>query len=272
VGLGYEKGNNFMKIEISEIAFLLVVTTALFVFLILLLIGFFVLYQKRKDKVKRDIAEQQANFDKEILNTQTEIREETMMFISQELHDNIAQTLVVTHLTLNRLDDEKPELIQAKIALQHTINQVKLLSKALNTDNLLSGGLIGGLNFEINRLKQLERWDIDFVNEIDSLEIAESRQLLIFRIFQELINNIIKYGQAKSIFIELTENEASLNLKLIDDGNQFDFHALAMETGFKAGAGLKGVIKKAELLKANLDVYVNKNKGMTYDLTLPKWI
>jgi signal transduction histidine kinase len=259
-----------MKIELSEITFVLIAGTLLFVFLILLLITFFIFYQKRKNKTEREKEMQKAIFEKEIVNEQTEIREDTMRFISQELHDNIAQTLVVTHLTLNRLTDGDPIINQTRKSLQHTIDQVKLLSKALNTDNLLSGGLLGGLDFEITRLKQLERWDIDYVNEIEKLEISNDRQLLIFRIFQELINNIIKYGQAKSIYVELTETINSINLKLIDDGNQYDFYELANNNGFKAGAGLKGVIKKVDLLKAKLEVNTNKNKGMFYSLILEK--
>jgi signal transduction histidine kinase len=259
-----------MKVELNEIAFVLIAGTVLFVFLIFLLIIFFVIYQNRKNKTEREIAEQKNRFDKEILNAQTEIREETMKFISQELHDNIAQTLIVTNLTLNRITDENPVISQTRVALQHTINQVKLLSKALDTENILVGGLIGGLEFEINRLRQLERWDIDYFNEVEHINLTTEKQLLVFRIFQELITNIIKYGQAKSIMIELLDDQFNLILKMTDDGNQYDFFEVANSVGFKSGAGLKGIINRTQLLNANLKVSSNNRDGMTYNLSIPK--
>lgn len=259
-----------MKVELNEIAFVLVAGTLLFVFLVLLLIVFFIVYQNRKNKTEKEIAEQKNIFEKEILNAQTEIREETMRFISQELHDNIAQTLVVTNLTLNRFAYEDNIISQTKEALQHTISQVRLLSKALNTDNILEGGLKGGMEFEINRLKQLERWHIDYFNDVQNINISPEKQLLVFRIFQELINNIIKYGQAKSIVIELLEEGHKILLKMTDDGNQFDFFELANSKGFNSGAGLKGIIKKSELLKATFEVSQNKRQGMTYSLAINK--
>lgn len=71
-----------MSPELSEITFVLIAGTLLFVFLIFILISFFLIYQKRKTRVEEERRQEREFYEKEILNAQTEIREETMRFIS----------------------------------------------------------------------------------------------------------------------------------------------------------------------------------------------
>jgi signal transduction histidine kinase len=259
-----------MKIELSEIAFVIVAGTLLFVFLIFIIIVFFVIYQKRKTKIELERIEERQKFEKEISEAQSEIREETMRFISQELHDNIAQTLTVTSLTLNRVETSNAIISDTQTALNHTIEQVRLLSKTLNTDNLLEDGFLKSLDFEIDRLKKLNRWNIDYFNDIQILKLPQESQLLLFRVFQELINNLIKYAQAENVVIEFEESNTHYKLSVIDDGNQYDFFENASEVGLNKGLGLKGIIKRVGLLKGTIHAQPNIKKGMTINLEIPK--
>lgn len=259
-----------MKIELSEIAFVIVAGTLLFVFLIFIIIVFFMIYQKRKTKVELERIEERQKFEKEISEAQSEIREETMRFISQELHDNIAQTLTVTSLTLNRVETSNAIISDTQKALNHTIEQVRLLSKTLNTDNLLEDGFLNSLDFEIERLKKLNRWNIDYFNDIKTLKLTQESQLLLFRVFQELINNLIKYAQAENVVIEFEETNTHYKLSIIDDGNQYDFFENANEVGLNKGLGLKGIIKRVGLLKGTIHAQRNIKKGMTINLEIPK--
>lgn len=259
-----------MSSELSEITFVLIAGTLLFVFLIFILIAFFLIYQKRKTRVEEERRQEREFYEKEIRNAQTEIREETMRFISQELHDNISQILTVTHLNLNRLDIDSPILRETQASLQDTITQIRLLSKALNTDNLIEAGLIQSMNFEVDRLRQIKRWNIDFFIEVSEIPLSGNTQLLLFRVFQELMTNIIKHSQAENIFIELSEENNNYKLTIADDGNQYDFHQKAREHGFNKGSGLKNVLKRIEMLKGEIRVRPNPSKGMTTLITIPK--
>ena len=259
-----------MKIELSELAFVIVAGTLLFVFLIFIIIAFFMIYQKRKTKVESERKLERENFEKEILNTQSEIREETMRFIAQELHDNIAQTLTVATLSLNQIDDNTTAVSNTKESLKHTIEQVKLLSKALNTENVIEDGFLKSFTFEIERLKKLNRWNIDFFNEIEFMIITKEKQVLLFRIFQELISNFIKYSQADSIVIELDEDTINYFLTLTDDGNQYDFIANSNSSGHESGMGLRGIIRRIEILKGKIEAIKNLKKGMEIKITIPK--
>lgn len=259
-----------MNPELSEITFVLIAGTLLFVFLIFILIAFFFIYQKRKTRVETERRQEREFYEKEILNAQTEIREETMRFISQELHDNISQILTVTHLNLNRLEMDSPILVETKSALQNTIHQIRLLSKALNTDNLLEAGLIQSMDFEIARLRQMKRWNIDFFIETEEIPLSQNNQLLLFRIFQELMTNMIKYSQAANIFIELGEENGKYKLTIIDDGNQYDFRQKAKESGLHKGMGLKNILKRIEILKGEIHVTSNTARGMTTTIFIPQ--
>jgi signal transduction histidine kinase len=190
-----------MKLDLSEVAFVIVAGTLLFFILISFLISFFVIYQKRKSRIEDERRLEREQFQREINNAELEIREETLKFISQELHDNIAQMLAVTSIALQRLDLSSPIFIETEKSLNQTIKQVRLLSKTLNTDGLLEEGFLKSLDFEVNRLKQLDRWNIDYFNDLSSVNISNDKQLLLFRIFQELLNNLIKYAQASNVVI-----------------------------------------------------------------------
>ena len=259
-----------MSSELSEITFVLIAGTLLFVFLIFILIAFFVIYQKRKTRIEEERRQEREFYEKEIWNAQTEIREETMRFISRELHDNISQILTITHYNLNRLEIDSPVLEETRSSLQDTIMQIRLLSKALNTDNLMEAGLIQSMNFEVDRLRQIKRWNIDFFIEVTDIPLSGNTQLLLFRIFQELMTNIIKHSQAENIFIELEEGDNSYKLTIANDGNPYDFHEKAREYGFHKGSGLKNVLKRVEMLKGQIDVRPNGSKGMTTLITIPK--
>lgn len=166
---------------------------------------------------------------------------------------------------------DSPILRDTQASLQDTITQIRLLSKALNTDNLMEAGLIQSMNFEIARLKQIKRWAIDFFIEVDEIPLSRNNQLLLFRIFQEMMTNMIKHSQAENIFIELGEKNDNYTLTIVDDGNQYDFHQKAQEHGFNKGSGLKNVLKRIEMMKGGIHVRPNATKGMTTTISIPKF-
>lgn len=259
-----------MSAELSQTVIIIFAGTTLILLLLIFIFGFFYVFQKRKTRFENEKNLINAKFKEEINLIQSEIKEETMQFISQELHDNISQTLLITNIILNNMQEQSEDVTNAKNSLQQSIDQVRLLSKALNTENVLHNGILKSFEFEIFRLKQLNRWKIDYFNEVNDIKINADKQLILFRIFQELINNLIKYSQAKNIVIEFIETAEYYNLNLIDDGNQYDLEQQLGQNDFNKGTGLKGVLKRIKLLNGHLLIVPNKSKGMTVNIKIPK--
>ena len=90
-----------------------------------LVILFFIVFQKRKNKLLLDKIKQQKLFDEEISRTQTEIQEQTLKSIGWELHDNVGQLLSVASMQLSILGTQvSPEIKDRLKKLQILLERV----------------------------------------------------------------------------------------------------------------------------------------------------
>ena len=128
------------------------------IILALLLIGFIVLilflYQRRQHRQEKELTLLKDQFDKELLQSQLEIKENTFKTIAQELHDNIGQMLSVVKFSLAgiRLAQEDPnfETIQeSKQMLNKAIFDLSDLTKSMHTDRITQIGLVEAIKFEM---------------------------------------------------------------------------------------------------------------------------
>ena len=136
---------------IYMIIVLLIVTT--------LVIVFFVVFQKRKNKILIEKFKQKQEFEEELSKTQQEIQEETLKHVGRELHDNIGQMLVMSTMQMNAAakvvsDDVKTKVNNAAETLKSTLDEVRALSKSLNSDVIFNLGFEATVKNEIERLNK----------------------------------------------------------------------------------------------------------------------
>ncbi len=146
---------------------------------------------------------------REILKAQLEMKENTLHTISQEIHDNIGQVLSLVKLNLNTvvLEDCSPaigKITASKELVGKAIQDLRNLSKSLNTEHISSGQFFprlpdrAGYHSE-NRLPRNQPAGAWHRKALDP-----QKQLIIFRIAQEVIHNIIKHARARSLSVVLT--------------------------------------------------------------------
>jgi hypothetical protein len=94
----------------AQIIIFIIACTVLMLFLAGFIVFFLLLYQKRYTQYKREKADMQASFHQELLKAEIEMKEQTLLTISQEIHDNIGQVLSLAKLNLNTilLEDNNP--------------------------------------------------------------------------------------------------------------------------------------------------------------------
>lgn len=261
-----------MSAEISEVVIIVLAGTFLMLLLVVFIVSFFFIHQRRQQKHLQEKAALKAQYEQEILSSQNEIQETTMKYISRELHDNVVQMLVLIKLQLNSLADNQlsPKVITSKEYLNAAITDLRDLSKILNTDNILHEGLVNAIRFELNRVQKSNELKTSFQDSTETLKIDRNQEIIIFRVFQELLQNIIKHAQAKNISVLLEENNNFLKLEVQDDGIGFDFEKkLSNSVGFNSGSGLSNMIYRAKLLNGSLDI-VSLEQGSTKScLTIP---
>jgi signal transduction histidine kinase len=239
----------------------------------LLLLGMFIIsflffYQKKRSNHLAQQKQLQANFQKELLKSQIEIQEQTLNNTSREIHDNITQVLSFVKLNLgllnNSLDDEKKARVNENRELvSQTINDLRNLSKSMSFEHISSYGLIKTLETETERLSRSGIINVIFDVEGDVYSLGEQRELVIFRIFQEAVNNTLKYAKAANLKISLYYTAQMFNLLIEDDGAGFN----AEKVDNKGGSGLRNIENRAALVGATVSIDSSPGKGCRIKLS-----
>lgn len=211
---------------------------------------FFVAFQRRKNKILNEKLMMEVRYKNEIATTKIEIQEQTLKNVAWELHDNIGQLLSVVNLQLNMMTGKDCENItehikETKSLVQTTVQEVRSLSKTLNSEVIKINGLIRSIEIEMERIERLKYAKTSFEVLGKPKEIKHTDEIILFRIIQEFLSNTIKYAKAKKIGMFLNYTEDFLYLSISDNGIGFD-------TSLKTeSSGLQNMKNRAELLNAD---------------------
>jgi len=189
--------------------------------------------------------------------------------ISQELHDNISQHLTTTRLYLE-VAKEKTEgsalemITQAHKSLQYINNEIRRLSQSLAPPELRDIGLVESIRDLCDVLKNLHAFKLRFDHHaFNEDKIGDSMKLMLFRIIQEQVNNIIRHADASTITIIIKANDRELNLSVEDNGKGYDPQTI------KKGLGLINIINRVELFDGNVEIITSPGKGCFLQVRIP---
>ena len=254
-----------MNTSPDSILIALFATTLVFLLLGGFAIAFTLIFKKKQQKQKEETIKRELNYQNEILLTQVEIQEKTLTTISQEIHDNIGQLLTAALLTLRTVKADEAK-IKGQIDLidqlmADALKDLRNLSQSLNTDKILEKGLIEAVEFELSIFK---RSGINTNLEVvgDYFLILPQKELILFRIIQESLSNIIKHAKAKNISITISITTEMLTIEITDDGIGFDTN------GKSTGIGLKNIINRSKMIDAETTIISEPGKGTSTLLTL----
>jgi signal transduction histidine kinase len=253
----------------ENIRILVLSTAALFACITGFIIYFIVLYRNKQLKNKQEQEQQQSAFRQELLKAQIEMQEQTLLYISREIHDNVTQVLSFVKLSLAMAGKGTEDNAQAKInesreLVSQAINDLRDLSKSLSFEQISSLGLLKTIEIETKRIDKSGVINATLSTEGDIYPLGEQRELVLFRIFQEALNNTLKHSGAKHFKIGLQYQPKLFKLTLEDDGNGFS--AKLPDKG--AGSGLKNIENRATLIGAAAAIDSSPGKGCCIKVTL----
>jgi len=247
--------------------------TSIFILLLISFIAFIVLlFNRRHIDHQRRITTLKSDFEKTLLSTQLEIQEQTFQNISREIHDNIGLSLTLAKLNLNTISWNNIPTSRDKVTgsvefISKAIEDLSYISKTLNTDFIEENGLLHALELEIKKIKKLGIFQVQFEITGSPVYMKTQKELVIFRIIQEVLNNSIKHAQAKSLCILLDYFTDHIFIQLSDDGKGF----MDDYTGFKIkkGTGLLNIIKRASIVDGRCEVKSEPGKGTEVWIVIP---
>src|SRR5215213_688995 len=206
----------------EEVILITIVGTFVALFPSVTLFIFFIFYQKRKFKYAKERQKLRSDFQQELLRTQLEIQEQTFQNISQEIHDNIGQMLSLVKLNLNTADfNDLPTAIEkvtrSKELVSKAISDLRDLSKSLNPEIIMKIGLTEALERQLLIVAKTGQYEVNLSQDGDYYRLDPHKKLIIFRIFQELLNNIINHSKARTVNVTLEYQPELFRLSVTDD-------------------------------------------------------
>jgi two-component system, NarL family, sensor kinase len=221
------------------------------------------LYQKKQTAFQSELETIRNNYEKELLKTQLEIQEQTFQFISQEIHDNVGQFISLAKLNLNILDINNKEsatkLVQNSTELlTKALDDLRDLSKSFSSDMIRNDGLVKAIELQVSQLQKSGNYNIAFKVKGNYTYMHEEKELIIFRIMQEAINNIVRHANASQIIITLCCANDGLEMYIHDNGKGFDVINKISNTG-----GINNMTKRAKLINADFKIDSSAEEGTT---------
>ena len=258
----------------SEIVIFLVVITAIILLLIALIVTLFYIYQKKQLMYQGKLNSLKLDYEKNLLSAQVEIQENTFQEISREIHDNINLSLTLAKLSLNTLDwrnlaKANMQVISALEQITKAIEDLSDISKSLNSELIISQGLIKALEKEVEKIKEIHLFDLDFKITGNPIFMESQKELILFRIVQEGFNNIIKHAQATFVELKLHYNDRQLDVSLSDNGRGFCNETLEQNIDKDSKAGLNNIKKRAAIFNGNAIIDSKPGIGTTVFVTIP---
>ena len=174
----------------QEVQMLVAATSMVLLIMLITVIILFVFFQKRKLKFLLEKKEAEKQYMEEIAKSQIEIQEQALQNMSWELHDNIGQLLSVARMHINILGTElnqenKEKLDDISEIVGKSLQEIRLLSKTMNTEIIQNMGLVKSVEVELDRFNKLNFLvaKLHILGEERSLDIKE--EIILFRIMQE---------------------------------------------------------------------------------------
>lgn len=261
-----------MEEPASQFALIFSLATVAMLVLAGFIILFVVYYQKRmvQEQLKRQQLEM--DFQQKMMEAMLESEENERRRIAGDLHDSVGGMLSAIRMGLSAIGKKLPDpamVEQQKQMLDETITSVRRISLDLMPSTLEKFGLVPALREICERFAATAGVPVDYrVHHEEAYALNDrNKEVKIFRIVQELMNNAIKHAQASSISVVVDAGE-SLKVTVEDDGVGFDPVA-KRAAGSGAGLGLFNMENRARLLNGRIDFQTETQKGSKITLIVP---
>lgn len=179
---------------------------------------------------------------------------------AEELHDNVGQLLTVVKLYLDQLAMEKsfsPQLLaKSQEMTVKALNDIRQLSAAIKPPEFSISTLRQSIEVLIANIARIRsyQFEIDFESS-DEKKFSNEQKLMIYRVVQEQLNNIIKYAEATNISIRIKTCEHNVIIQVIDNGKGFDTSQVV------SGIGLRNIRSRLQVYAGNLNIESSPGQG-----------
>jgi two-component system NarL family sensor kinase len=232
------------------------------------LVVFIVFHQRRVIKYQMQLQKMEDEQQKILLNASIRWQEEERQRIAADLHDDAGPLLATARLYLNEnlvhqdIHTQLQSIYNAKQIIDDTIQLIRNISHSLMPPTLKNFGLESAVNDLFQKISGSGSVNASSRFHDYRHRLRPEQELLIFRIIQELVNNILKHSNASFIHITQNFSDNKFYIRIHHDGRgitQNDFDKLNKSA---AGLGLKNIQSRMRVLQGNINF--EKDMSKTY--------
>jgi two-component system NarL family sensor kinase len=223
---------------------------------------------KQKAKLQEEIFKQQELATKAVFTAEENERQR----IAKDLHDGVGQLMSAAKMNLSAIKNElnfetniQQQSFEKTIQLvDESCKEVRAVSHNMMPNALLKSGLISGIRDFVNKLdSRVIKINLftDGLNE----KLDENIEMVLYRVIQECVNNVIKHAEATHLDISMIKDEDGISVSIEDNGKGFN---IKDKNNFE-GIGLKNIITRIQYLKGTVEWDSSIGKGTVVTIQLP---
>jgi two-component system NarL family sensor kinase len=241
------------------------------------LIVFIVFHQRKVIRYQQTLQKMEDEQQKILLNASIKLQEEERQRLAADLHDDAGPLLATARLYLNEnlVNMDKTTQLQhiynAKSIIDDTIQLIRNISHSLMPPTLKNFGLESAVNDLFQKISGSGTMNASCRFHDYRERLNNEQEQIVFRILQELVNNILKHSNASFIHLTQNTNGDKFFVRVHHDGRgltQTDFEKMNKSTG---GLGLKNIQSRLKVLHGK--ILFEKDMSQTYykvTIELPK--
>lgn len=240
--------------------------------LLLLSLGFLFFYSRYKLKKQKEIEQHKAEQEQQRFAAVIEAEENERKRIASDLHDGVGQTMSAAKINLSMLqnelqfkDDNQLHSFEKVVGLvDESCREVRSVSHSMMPNALLKSGLASAIKNFVNQIDH-RALSVDFYSDGLNAPLNTNNEVVLYRVIQECVNNVIKHANATKLYISLIKDENEISVTIEDNGKGFD----ASKAENFEGIGLKNIQTRINYLKGTVEWDSAVRKGTVVTINIP---
>lgn len=197
-------------------------------------------------------------------------REEERKRIAKELHNHLGSLLATIKVNLNGINNQDlPNYGTITSLIDQACSDVRNMSHSLNIGISEDFGLVPALKDLVNHLQQSGGLEVEFRASMQDCQLDTESEILIYRIVQELISNVLKHAKATRLSLLLTcfVEENLVNIMVHDNGTGFEVRDDVIATN--DGMGIRSIQQMVHQRHGDINFDSNPSSGTTVNIDFP---
>ncbi|HYG50673.1 MAG TPA: histidine kinase [Flavobacteriales bacterium] len=234
---------------------------------------FVIAYQKRVLANQNELAQAENRFQAQLIEATLTTEQQEREKIARNLHDDIGTSLNILRLNLEKIkrNASRAETAEktADTALEmvsSTIQNLRMVSRDLMPATLTKIGLVESLDELFKQINESGATSIELVVPETNAKIDNKTGVQLYRICQEVINNLLKHGNASAIKVYVTLlNEKNFSMEVHHNGVKFTDDDVKKLYDLNRGVGLKSIESRTRMINASIH-YKHNDHGSIIEI------